>query len=567
MLVSEYIVDFLIKKNITDVFGYPGGMVTYLMDALSKHDKIKTRLSYNEQGASFAACGYAQVTGNIGVAYATSGPGVTNLLTGIANAYFDSISCMFLTGQVNTYESKGNLAVRQKGFQEMDVVSITHSITKYSVQVTDANMIKYELEKAYHLATSGRKGPVVLDIPMNIQRTEINEYALVGFDDYIDVDFDVKNTADKIVDCIKSAKRPLIIAGAGIKSAGCTTLFRDFVEKFKIPVVTSMIAVDCLPSDAAFNIGFIGAYGHRWANVLAFKADLIVTMGTRLDGRQVGSKREAFAPQAKILRLDIDCGELEHKLGANEQSLYCDIKPLLTYLKDNCSSENSFSDWLATCNKIKNELQYIDEQPANAVINKISEYIPQNAIITTDVGQNQVWVAQSLKVKKEQTVLFSGGHGAMGYSLPAAIGAFYATGRPVVCFTGDGGLQMNIQELQMIARDRLPIKIVLLNNKSLGMIRHFQEMYFKCNYTQTIGTLGYDAPDFSKIAKAYGLDAICIDDNTRGLKDVFCSDKAVLIDVNCGDKTYVFPKLAVDKPVFDQEPLLERFIIDKIMKY
>lgn len=569
MLVAEYIVNFLIEQKVSDVFGYPGGMVTHIMEALSKHkSEISSRLSYNEQGAAMAACGYAQSTGKLGVAYATSGPGVTNLVTGIANAYFDSIPCIFMTGQVNTYEAKGALKVRQKGFQEMDVLSIVNSITKYAVQLTDASAVRYELEKAVYVAMSGRKGPVVLDIPMNIQRTEVDVNNLAGFEvPWQEVDVANVNSANRIIECLEKAKRPLIIAGAGIRSAGAHADFKTFVNKFNIPVVTSMIGIDCMTSDSKYNMGFIGAYGHRWANILTAKADLIISIGSRLDCRQVGVKREEFAAQAKILRVDIDSSELEHKSNPSEEGINCDIQILMdTILNDEKLFKHDFTSWLQDCATIKSELLSMDNEPANTIVTNLSGLIPESTIITTDVGQNQVWIAQSLKIKAGQKVLFSGGHGAMGYSLPAAIGACYATKKSVICFTGDGGMQMNIQELQMIARDRLPVKVIILNNQSLGMIRHFQEMYFDANYTLTVPEEGYGAPDFCKIAEAYGIKSYCFDGDYGKMAELINDDEPVVVDIDCGKFTYIFPKLAINKPVYDQEPLIDRALMERLMK-
>ena len=568
MLVSDYIVSFLIDKGITDVFGYPGGMVTYLMDSFAKKkDLIKTHVCYHEQGASFNACGYAQVAQLPGVAYATSGPGATNLVTGIANAYFDSLPCIFITGQVNTYESKGTLEVRQKGFQETDIVSIVKTITKYSMQITDPTKIKMELEKAFYLSMEGRRGPVLLDIPMDVQRSQIDQELLDGFSYDKNVSIcKSNNEAEYILRELASAKQPLIIAGAGIKNSGMKEVFRKVVDKFRIPVVTSMIGIDCLENMSEYKIGFIGAYGHRAANFATGKCDLIISLGSRLDCRQTGSNKGVFAQQAKIIRVDIDAGETTNRIKDNEKCFVCDLAKLLPDILELPYGKNiAHMEWLKKCNLMKTELQAIDGEPENSVVKEISRYIAEDAVITTDVGQNQVWVAQSFEVKKQQTILFSGGHGAMGYSLPAAIGAYYACRKPVICFTGDGGLQMNIQELQFVARENLPIKIVLLNNKSLGMIRHFQEMYFDSNYTQTVDEQGYTVPDFCKIAEAYKIASYRITNDFSCLREIFSNNKPAFLDVECGNKTYVFPKLAINRPIYDQEPLIDRELFNKLL--
>ncbi|AIF53726.1 thiamine pyrophosphate-binding protein [Pelosinus sp. UFO1] len=570
MKLSDYIVSFLVEKKITDVFGYPGGMVTHLMDSFDKYnDEISAHVAYHEQGAAFCACGYAQISNLPGVAYATSGPGATNLITGIANAYFDSIPCIFITGQVNTYESKGCLEVRQKGFQEMDVVSVVKSITKYAVKVTRADDIRYELEKAFFISMSNRPGPVLIDIPMNIQRAEIHPEALVGYSHSDNCICALGSIKDVIFNALVQAKRPIIIAGAGISSSGSKKEFQELINQLHIPVVTSMIGIDCLPYESSYNFGFIGAYGHRYANFTIAKSDLIISIGSRLDCRQTGSNRNIFAEGAKIIRIDIDAGETTNGIKEDDIVLLCDIKELIPAILEDSRFQfaSRYEHWLNQCRELKDKLICIDNEPANAIVREISKYVPDDVVITTDVGQNQVWVAQDFEVKENQRVLFSGGHGAMGYSLPAAIGAYYASGRPVICFNGDGGLQMNIQELQFIARESIPIKIVLMNNHSLGMIRHFQEMYFDSNSVQTIADKGYTVPDFNKVAEAYGIDTYTIHNmnEIRQLEENFKSASPAFIHIICSDKTYVYPKLAMNKPIHDQEPLMDRVLFNKLI--
>lgn len=570
MKVSDFIVLFLANKGITDVFGYPGGMVTHLMDSFDKYsDRIKAHVNYHEQASSFCACGYAQTSNLPGVAYSTSGPGATNLVTGIANAFFDSIPCIFLTGQVNTYEGKGNLRVRQRGFQETDIVSIVKSITKYAAQITDAEKVKYELEKAFYICMNNRPGPVLLDIPMNILRADIQPESLQGFQNYRETNINYNSILDTLFEALKHSERPLIIAGAGIRTAGQKTVFNELVEKIRIPVVSSMIGVDCLPTCSPYYFGFIGAYGHRRANFLIAKSDCIVTIGSRLDSRQTGVNKDLFAQNARILRIDIDEGEVMNQVKENETVLICNIKELLSKIIDDkrSNNQNIFENWLVKCNKIKNSLEGLDIQYPNQLVKLISNYIPEDAIVTTDVGQNQVWIAQSFNLKAKQKILFSGGHGAMGYSLPAAIGAYYASRRPVICFVGDGGFQMNIQELQYIVRENIPIKIILLNNHSLGMIRHFQEMYFDFKFTQTTTESGYSVPDFCRITEAYGILSIRIDkmEECAKLKEIVSSELPVFIDVNCGNQTYVYPKLAMNKPIHDQDPLIDRKLFNELI--
>jgi len=569
MKVSDYIVEFLISKDITDVFGYPGGMVTHLMDSFGKYkDKISAHVNYHEQAAAFAACGYAQVSHKPGIAYATSGPGATNLITGIANSYFDSIPCIFISGQVNTYEAKGDLLVRQKGFQETDIVRIVESITKYAIQITSENDIKYELEKAYHICLEGRPGPVLLDIPMNIQRQEIEVSKLRSYDTpSTDLNTDV-NRYNVILEELEKAERPCLLVGAGIKNSGLVEEFRKLTLSLGIPVVSSMIAIDVMKEEDPNYYGFIGAYGHRAANFIVAKCDLLISIGSRLDCRQTGVEKEKFAPNAKLIRIDIDKNEITNQIKKDEIQIVDDINAeSLSLLTDKISEKfkKDFSSWKLVCNEINLKLKNIDKENTTSIVSALSRYIPDDVIITADVGQNQVWIPQAFEFKGKQKALFSGGHGAMGYSLPAAIGAYYASRKHVFCFNGDGGIQMNIQELQFIAREKLPIKIIIMNNSSLGMIRHFQEMYFESNYIQTIEDDGYSVPQFEKIAYAYDLPYYKIQDPNKIDANVFMNDEPIIIEVVLGNKTYVFPKLSMMRPCQDQDPLLDRNLYKYLM--
>ncbi|MBR1797859.1 MAG: thiamine pyrophosphate-binding protein [Clostridiales bacterium] len=557
MKASDYIADYLVNKEITDVFGYPGGMVTHLMDSLSKYP-INSHVTYHEQGAAFAACGYAQESGKVGVAYATSGPGATNLITGICDAYFDSIPTLFITGQVNTFESKGELGVRQRGFQETDIVAIVTPVTKFAAKIEDASKLRWYLDYAFYIASEGRKGPVLLDIPMNIMRSDIDPDTLQGFTAPI---YDRGASFDALLRLISQSSRPVILAGSGVKASGASKLLNEVAHKLNIPVVTTMLAVDA-PEDS---YGFIGAYGSRTANFIVAKSDLVISLGARLDVRQTGADRGNFAPDARIVRVDIDKGELEYKVHPDEIDIHADVKDVLEVLLE--AKVQELSGWNAVCRRIRSELEHIDDSLPNRLIKRISEIIPPDSVITTDVGQNQVWIAQSFKVKSGQRIFFSGGHGAMGYSLPASIGCAVSLKDTVYSFSGDGGIQMNIQELQTIAREKLPVKIILLNNSALGMIRHFQEMYFENNYVQTVPDGGYTVPDFGEISRAYKIPYTLVQSIEDIRDDLFSPDGPQFIEVRIDEPTYVFPKLEFGKPNQDQEPLLDRELYDKLMKF
>ncbi len=576
MKTSEYIVEYLITKGITDVFGYPGGMVTHLMDSLSERsDDISAHITYHEQAAAFAACGYAQASGRVGMAFATSGPGATNLLTGVGHAFFDSVPVIFITGQVNTFESCKDTGLRQRGFQETDIVSMARPVTKYAVYVDSADALPNVLNEAYRIATTGRPGPVLLDIPMNVLRGDVDidreretesDDNTTGTHVFADAGSRLKRILN---DRLKTSVRPCILVGNGIKSSGLTEQFRSLVREYDIPVVSSMMAVDVIPESdglAGKYYGFIGAYGNRTANFVVAKCDLLICLGSRLDVRQVGAKREIFASNAHIVRIDIDKAELDNKVREDESDILMPLSDALGVIRQVLSEyNNDYSDWLNVCREIKKQVKLIDELQPNRIVNEISSCVPDGYSVVADVGQNMIWAAQSFKFKIGQRIYMSGGMGSMGYALPAAIGIYYATHRPVICFTGDGGMQMNIQELQYIYRENLPIKIIVMNNMSLGMIRHFQEMYFDKNYCYTISGRGYDTPDFVDIAKAYKINSVRVSDSNELDKVNYSDVKPELIEVMLSGDTVVRPKLEYGKPNQDQEPLLDRELYEYLM--
>ncbi|MDC7278830.1 thiamine pyrophosphate-binding protein [Butyrivibrio fibrisolvens] len=567
MKVSDYIVEFLIDRGIEHVFGYPGGMVTHLMDSFSKYqDQISAHVTYHEQGAAFAACGYAQISGKTGIAYATSGPGATNLITGICNAYMDSIPTVFITGQVNSFEQKENMNVRQRGFQETDIVSMVSQCTKYSARVNSPELIKYELEKAFFIANEGRKGPVLLDVAMDVTRGDIEPGKLQPYN----VQKEIKKSIDKatlknIEKEIKSAQRPVLVIGNGLERKDKNF---EYIKSMGIPVVSSMLAVDCAAGLENY-YGFIGAYGDRTANFIVAKSDLVIAVGSRLDIRQVGAKRMNFAPTANLIRIDIDTGELEYKVHNDELPVVADSELAIEQISEVFENQkDKYNNWISICEEIKCKLFGMDNRLPNQFVSKISEYIDGESVITTDVGQNQVWVAQSFNLKVGQRILFSGGHGAMGYSLPAAIGACYGANKKVYSFNGDGGIQMNIQELQTVCRDKLPVKIFVFNNNALGMIRHFQEMYFNNNFFQTVDEGGFSSPNFEGIAGAYGLKYYCISKigQVDAVKEALNDDYPCLFEIKINENTYVFPKLEFGKPNQDQEPLIDRNLFEELMR-
>ncbi len=565
MKLSDYIAEFLAEYGCTYVFGYQGGAVTHLVDSLYRRSDLRFIAACNEQGAAFAAEGYARVRNDIGVAVATSGPGATNLITGIGSAYFDSIPCLYLTGQVNTYEYKGDLPIRQRGFQETDIVSVVTPVVKYAVRITDPKKIRYELEKAVHIANSGRKGPVLLDIPMDVQRAEVETGALEGYEETVETDDSF--SPEKVVEYFRRARRPVLLAGGGVRLSGAQELFSHFAETTGIPVVSSLMGRDAYDGTHDNYFGMIGVYGNRCANLAIANSDLILALGTRLDTRQTGTNVSSFARGARLIRVDIDGNELSRKVKEDEVAIAMDAGRFLAEMRGHIhqipAGEYAYGPWIERVKGYRKRYPFVEkpEMPdPNYILSLISAMTEENDILCLDVGQNQMWAAQSMTVRKGQRMLISGGMGAMGFSLPAAIGASFGkrSGGAILSINGDGGLQMNIQELETVKRNRIPVKIIVMNNRCLGMIRHFQEQYFENRFCATVKD--YEAPDFCRIAKAYGIAGVRVEtpEELFAVRPLLESNDPVLIDIRLEQNTQVWPKLSVNRPIEDQEPLLPR---------
>ncbi len=576
MKVSDFIIDFLVKEKVSHIFEVCGGALAHLLDSLHGRKDIATVSVHHEQAAAMAAEGYARITGDVGVAMATSGPGATNMLTGIASCFFDSIPSVFITGQVNTYEFKFNRPVRQIGFQETDIVSIAKPIVKDAILISDPSKIKYYLERAFYLARSGRSGPVLLDIPMNIQRSEIKPGSLLSFvpptarkkEKSCD-----QRTIELVVRKLRSAVRPLILVGGGVALSGAREELERFASKSGIPVVSSLMGLDALSSESGLFSGMIGTYGNRYANLAVASADLLICLGTRLDTRQTGTNPKTFARHAVKIHVDIDPNELNNKLKV-DFPIQSDIKKFLRDLNEQSGLFNSerISPWR---DKIKGfhdkfpSFVHAADKPIhpNYLIDCLSGFLTPKSIVCADIGQNQIWAAQSLALKKGSRFLTQGGMGTMGSSLPMAIGAsFAAERRPVVVIAGDGGFQLNIQELQTLFHHRLPVKVILLNNFCYGMVRQFQEQYFHSRFQSTM--VGYSCPDFVKVAAAYKIPALRIEKNTqinKALKSLFAANGPFFLEIKIPQKTQVLPKLSVNKPIEDQEPVLTRKVLRSLL--
>lgn len=565
MKVSDFIAEFLHVQKTEHVFEVAGGMITHLLDSLHQRGFTNIISVHHEQAAAFAVDAYGRCRGRPSVAFATSGPGATNLLTGIGSCYFDSSPALFITGQVNTHEQKGLSSVRQLGFQETDIISMAKPIVKKCFSIQSAEEVEPVMYEAYELCMSGRPGPVLIDIPMNIQSAKI-EVSPIQFIEKKQHDADVINQITALFEDIKKAKRPLILAGQGISCARARDEFLSFVNRAQIPVVSSLLAVDVLPFSHPLRVGMIGSYGNRWANLLIGKTDLLIVIGSRLDIRQTGAHIAGFQKDKIIYHIDFDESEINNRVK-NCIPIVADAKSFLQLANasfDSMSIENH-AEWNNEITQLKNawpdiqELKEFSGINPNEFMHALSEETQDCAAFLADVGNHQMWAAQSLELSKDQLFLTSGGMGAMGFSLPAAIGACLALKKPVVVIAGDGSFQMNIQELQTIVRNKLPIKIIVLNNEALGMIRQFQDSYFEGRYQSTYW--GYTAPNFSAIADAYGIPAktiTCAEEMSASVKWLFdTQNTAALLQVMINPHMNVYPKIAFGKPITEMEPFVK----------
>lgn len=572
MKLSDYVVEFLAGQGIRHVFEVIGGAIAHLLDSTYGRTDIRCISVRHEQAAAFAAEGAARISGNLGVAMATSGPGATNLVTGIGNAFFDSAPCLYITGQVNTYEYKYDRPVRQIGFQETDIVSIVRPIVKYAAFVDNPSRIRYELEKAVHVARTGRPGPVLLDIPMNVQRAEVEPDALPPFlgspehrgearvpDPATE---DVEETARLLL----SAERPVLLAGGGVRLSGGSGGLAMVAGRSGATVAVTLMGLDAIPHDHPSFCGMVGAYGNRYSNLAIANADFLLIVGTRLDTRVTGTRPDTFGRGARIVHVDIDPDELGQKIST-ARCVRADAKAFLSALADALSGQvKERGAWKARIDRWKKKYPATPDLPAvgsidpNRFLRTLSEGASGDAVLTVDVGQHQMWVAQSFSLRDRQRALISGGMGSMGFALPTAIGACLASGgREAIVVAGDGGFQMNVQELQTVAHHDLPLKMVVMNNRSLGMVRQFQETYFDGRLQSTV--IGYSAPDFVRIAKAYGIPAARAR-TERGaraaVKRMFAEKGPFLLEVELGQQTQVNPKLLVNRPIEDMFPFLSR---------
>jgi acetolactate synthase-1/2/3 large subunit len=541
-------------------------MITHLLNSFYEAQQLRIVSMHHEQSAAFAADATGRIMGVPGVAIATSGPGATNLLTGIGSCYFDSSPAVFITGQVNRWELKKDRRIRQLGFQEADIVSMAKPITKAAWQISTPEEIPARIEAAFTLAVTGRPGPVLIDLPMDIQRADIEEHLpvqepLAGESSLVFADAVI---VDELLAALKNSRRPLILAGSGVRAGNAAEAFTRFVTKLGVPVVNSLLATDILPYGNPLRVGMIGSYGNRWANLALAASDLLIVLGSRLDIRQTGSDTDFFKANRTIFHVDCENGEINNRVTGCH-AIVAEVKAFIEVAEMKIRHEAfpPYIEWLGEINALRMrysdliELADIEGINPNRFMHQLSAASDKAGAYVVDVGQHQMWAAQSIEVRENQRWLTSGGMGSMGFALPAGIATTIATGLlPVVVIAGDGAFQCNIQELQTVVRNRLPLKIVVINNRCHGMVRQFQEAYFDGRYQSTLW--GYDTPDFVQIASAYGIPGYRIETASQleeGLTHLWKDPSAsFLLEVMIDTFTNVYPKIAFGRPLDEMEP-------------
>lgn len=545
---ADRLIQSLINEGVEVIFGYPGGAVLPIYDAFYK-SKFRHILARHEQGAIHAAEGYARISGKPGVVIATSGPGATNLVTGLMDAMIDSLPLVVFTGQVSTS------VIGTDAFQEADVIGITAPATKYNVQVRHAENLPRAIKEAFHIATTGRPGPVLVDLPKNVCTAEVTEAAmdaamkLPGYQLNFSPDLD---QVEKLEKAVEQARKPVVIAGAGVLHAKAADLLLTFAERHNLPVINTLLGLGSFPAGHPLFLGMAGMHGTYAANMAIQECDLLINIGSRFDDRLTGNL-DKFAPKATVAHVDIDPSEV----GKNVKTdipVVGDAGIVLNKLVAETGESVDRNEWLSQLRSYAEEypLQYDEGDGETLAPQKIVElvhhYTKGDAVVTTDVGQHQMWTAQYYPLKKPNRWATSGGLGTMGFGFPAAIGAQVAEpDKQVIAMVGDAGFQMTLEELAVVKELRLPIKIIILNNHALGMVRQWQETFYDERYSQSLLTV---QPDFVKLAESYGIRGERVDNAAqaeRVFAEVLANNEPVLIDCRVKQMANVYPMVAPGK--------------------
>lgn len=545
---SQILMECLLEQGVDTVFGYPGGAVINIYDALYEYsEKIHHVLTAHEQGAAHAADGYARATGKVGVCMATSGPGATNLVTGIATAYMDSVPMIAITGNV------GRPLLGKDSFQEIDITGVTMPITKHNYIVKDITKLADTIREAFYIACSGRPGPVLIDIPKDITAT-LHEYTYEAPKKvHRQVSTIKQRDIDEAVKLIKECKKPLIYSGGGVMSSVGHKELREFAERLQMPVATSLMGIGGFPETHELSTGLIGMHGSKASNMAATECDLLITIGARFSDR-VTSSIDTFAPNAKILHIDVDPAEIGKNV-ASYSSIIGDAKVILIRLIE-LVERQEHTEWLEQVAKWKEEFRFDYQRDESLrpqfIMENIYEQTKGDAIITTEVGQHQMWAAQFYKYTEPRTYVSSGGLGTMGYGTGASIGAQMGMpNKQVVHIAGDGSFRMNCNELATISYYKVPVIIIIMNNSVLGMVRQWQTIFYDGRYSETTLDRG---PDFVKLAEAYdikGYDIFSQEDFQNAFKKALESDEPAVLNCHVGENEKVLPMVAPGAPIND----------------
>ncbi len=573
--LSDYVIEYLHSRGTRHVFGMSGGAAVHLFDSAAKHLGVGTTFVAHEQSAAMAADGYYRVSGRMGACVVTSGPGATNLLTGVCCSYYDSVPALMLTGQVATHRLKGERNVRQVGFQETDSLSIYSSVTKYAEQLRDPIQIASILDHAYAEAEVGRPGPVLVDIPDDLQRSYVDTAMLQRYDS------PARERSDKLSEQVQSllmkisaAKRPVIILGGGLSTPRKVDELREFLKHVEVPLVQTWAGLDLVPYDWKHRVGTFGVYGSRLGNFVVQHADLVICLGTRLSQNLTGGDLSTFAPKAQIVMVDVDQGEMDKFEGRGLEvasRIQCLMKDFLDTAKIVVKGFKPpcIEPWLATIDRWRSELpDDITAVPADDAgyvdvhhfVRKLSDVLADDEIMFVDTGGNLTWTCNNLRVKSGQRVLSAWNFTPMGYAVPAGIGgAAAAPGRPITCIIGDGGLQLCLGELATVVRHQLPLKILLFNNHSHGIQKQTLETWLDGNYVGVDPISGLGLSDFPNVAKAMGLPVVSISkssDITRKLMEAYAMPGPVFCNIEVNPDQKLFPVLKAGEPLENQMPLI-----------
>ena len=535
---SQIVLEVLKEQGVDTIFGYPGGTILNIFDELYKQgDAFNHILTAHEQGAAHAADGYARATGKVGVCFATSGPGATTLVTGIATAYMDSVPVVAITCNFSTD------GLGRDSFQEVDITGITMPITKHNFMVKDVNDLADTIRRAFRIAQSGRKGPVLIDIPKDITALKC-EFTPMPKVEPAPAKLPKQSCFDRAVELIRNAKKPLIYVGGGAISSNVGEDFITFAEKIDAPVVSSLMGLGAFPHDHPLHVGLIGMHGHFESNKAAHDCDVLITCGARFSDRVAGNRKK-FAPNAEILHIDIDAAEMDKNLVSNYH-LRGDLKDVIPMLT-RAIEQLDHSDWKNEINSFRRpfeQLQIGDYVNPQTLIEKIDNATDDDAIVVTDVGQHQLWAAQSYKFNQPRTLLSSGGLGTMGYSMGAAFGAQVGCPKKqVIMFAGDGGFHMNLAELSTMASYDIPVKMFIMNNTVLGMVRQWQKLFYENRFSDTDP---HRKTDFVAVAEAFGVKGMRIntnDDIDSVLKEALEYNGPVLVDCRISPDSNVLPMI------------------------